>query len=478
MMLSWIKRNWDKIILWGMVAGYGLLMSFLAIRRHNAFFSGYDLANMDQTIWNTIRGGNFFQLSGADGLVSRFQYHGDLILVILSPIYLIWNDVRALLTVQSVFIGLAAIPIYLIAFRILKNKLIALLIAGVYLINPGVMWTNMYDFHGESLAMFLVLMTFYWGLVKEWNWMYLAALLAMTTKENVPLVIGVIGLILFLVYKERAKGMILMILGAIWFVVVVFVVMPYFSGGQQHWVWGWYDSVETVEQSSWTKYIWNFTNSEKLKYYDDLLKPWGYLPILGIPWLIMAGPQLAINLLSSQGQMKSIVMHYDSMIIPGIVLALIFGFKYLQVITTKFKVNKNVFLYLLSILMIFFAARQNYHYSPLPTTPSHWWPMYRVGVDEIDFEKELKKIPADASITASSEVRTHLTHREFATNLPHGVGEVDYIAMVDHNHLVGDVEVKPFEGELIRKIQSGEEVRYKEIYHRGEYWLFKKVYSE
>jgi hypothetical protein len=101
-----------------------------------------------------------------------------------------------------------------------------------------------------------------------------------------------------------------------------------------------------------------------------------------------------------------------------------------------------------------------------------------VGVDEIDFEKELKKIPADASITASSEVRTHLTHREFATNLPHGVGEVDYIAMVDHNHLVGDVEIKPFEGELIRKIQSGEESRYKEIYHQGEYWLFKKVNLE
>jgi hypothetical protein len=125
--------------------------------------------------------------------------------------------------------------------------------------------------------------------------------------------------------------------------------------------------------------------------------------------------------------------------------------------------------------MVVMAVKQNYYYSPLPTTPSHWWPMYQVTEDEINFEKELKKIPLGASITASSEVRNHLTHRVFATNLPHGVGDVDYIAMVNHNRLMGDVELKPFESELIRKITEGEEERYELVYNQGQYWLFKKI---
>ena len=474
----------DKVLLVILVLAYFGVMSYLSIRRHNAFFSSYDLANMDQVMWNTIKGGNFFQLSGADGLVSRFEYHADLILVLLSPIYLIWDDVRALLSIQSLFIGLGAVPIYLIAKFVLEKKWMALVIAGVYLINPGVMWTNMYDFHGESMAMFLVLMTLYLGLIKNWKWMFLTAILAMLTKENVPLVISAIGLFLMLGYREWQKGLMLILAGGIWFGVMVFGLMPYFSGGKEHWVWGWYEGSTDVKNRGLNlesivylikKYTWNFTNSESVAYYKDLLKPWGFLPLLGLPWLLMTAPQLAINLLSSQGQMKSMVMHYDSMVVPGLVLGVIYGLFFVKLILEKLKIKSGIFLWGLLAVMVVMAVKQNYYYSPLPTTPSHWWPMYEVTEAEINFEKELKKIPPTASITASSEVRNHLTHRVMATNLPHGVGEVDYIAMVDHNRLMGDVEFKPFESELIRKISQGEEERYEFVYNQGQYWLFRKI---
>jgi uncharacterized membrane protein len=331
----------DKVLLVVLVLAYFGVMSYLSIRRHNAFFSSYDLANMDQVMWNTIKGGNFFQLSGANGLVSRFEYHADLILVLLSPIYLIWDDVRALLTIQSLFIGLGAVPVYLIAKFVLERKWMALVIAGVYLINPGVMWTNMYDFHGESMAMFLVLMTLYLALVKSWKWMFLTAILAMLTKENVPLVISGIGLFLMLGYREWQKGLMLILAGGIWFGVMVFGLMPYFSGGKEHWVWGWYESSTDVKNRGLNlesivflikKYTWNFTNSESVAYYKDLLKPWGFLPLLGLPLLLLAAPQLAINLLSSQGQMKSIIMHYDSMVVPGLVLGVIYGLFFVKLI--------------------------------------------------------------------------------------------------------------------------------------------------
>lgn len=462
--------KWAKIMLVGLILGYTVTMSYLSIRRHNAFASGYDLANMDQTVWETSRG-NIFQLSGANGLVSRFNYHADIILVLIAPVYWVWNDVAALLTVQSLFLGLAALPIFLIAKKIWKNETQALLLAMVYLVNPGVMWINMYDFHGVSMAIFFTLMTVYFGLEKKWLWMYNMAVLAMMTKENVPLAMVMVGVGLMMYMREYKRGLVLIVMAVVWFVLTVFVVMPLSNEGKPHWVWEWYQKPTLSQDGELKKYADLFTNSDSIEYYDRLLRPWGYLPLLGLPWLVLSAPELAINSLSSQGQMKSIVMHYDSMIIPGLVLGVIFGLAFLK---SRLKDEKwgSKLLFAPILFMLAFAAKENYFYSPLPTTRGHWKLMYNVGEDETRYANLLKTIPADASITASSPVRPHLTHRVHATNLPHGLETSDYVAIVEQNRLVGDHNTNDHDYNLARRLAIDE--MYETVDNIGPFWLFKK----
>src|SRR5581483_637775 len=163
-----IKSYWQFFILAILILLYTFAFSYFSILRHNAFASGFDLSNMDQTIWNTLHG-RIFALTGTKGTISRFSIHADIILILLTPLYLIWDNVRTLLIFQSLSLALGAIPVYLLTFKLLKQKGLALLFVCIYFLNPGMQWVNIYDFHGVALAIPLVLSTFYFAYIKKWR---------------------------------------------------------------------------------------------------------------------------------------------------------------------------------------------------------------------------------------------------------------------------------------------------------------------
>lgn len=467
---SFVVQNWAKIILVFLIFIYVLTFSFFSIRRHQAFASGYDLANMDQTIWNTAHG-NFFTLSGKEADVSRFNYHADLILTIISPLYLIFDSVWTLLIVQSAVIGLGALPAYFLARKVLNSKAKALVIAFVYLINYGVQWSNIYDFHGVTLAMTFLLSSFYFAYIKKWNWMYIFVVLSLLTKEEVSFFIILLGVYTFLFLKEKAKGKILFFGGIAWFMMTVFYLIPINSENGRYWVWDWYKfSQRSGGSQPFVPFdlIKKIFHKEAIAYYFQLLKPFGYLPLLGLPWLILVIPEILINVLSEQGQMKSMVFHYQSVIIVGLVIATIFSWKYLSVLLKKWPAVS----WLIGGWILLAAVRTFYHYGPLPSTPSYWRPMYTVTQDEVDFENAIGRIPANAVVSASSEARNHLTHRREAYTLPNIPTNVEYIVMVDQTRVVGDYSLKSFETDLIAKIDK--EGGWNLIYHSGHFYIYQK----
>ncbi len=472
-MLKFAKKNWAGITLSILVAVYVITLSYLSIRRHYAFASSFDLANMDQTVWNTANG-RFFAVSGMTGTTSRFSYHADLILALLSPFYLIYDRIDTLLFLQSLVIGLAAIPIYLLARDVLKNKVKGLVIASVYLLNPGVQWSNIYDFHGVTMAMAFLPAAFYSAYKKKWNWMFLFSFLTLLTKESASLAVVMLGVYIFIFYRQWLRGTILMVAGAVWFIVTVFYLIPHAAVSGAFWVWNWFDISKYSNDSGVgfdiSKILWKFTNIDSGPYYLTLLKPFGFIPLLGFPWFFLAVPDFFINMMSTQSQMRSNTFHYDSIIVVGLVMSTILAWKLIDIIFKKYKWIG----WLIGVWLLAVAIRTNYHYSPLPTTPSYWRPMYDVGQDEIAFEKALRAIPKEASVAASSEVRGHITHRENAFNLPQMVFGADYVAMVDQNRIIGDYKPKDFEGSVIEKLLVDE--KYSLEFHQGHFYLFKRIW--
>lgn len=435
-----------------------------------AFASGYDLANMDQTIWNTANG-NFFSVSGTKSLISRFNYHADLILVLLAPLYWIFDNVKTLLISQSILIGLGAIPAYLLAEKILRHKIKALIVAVVYLLNYSVQWTNMYDFHGVALAMPFLLSAFYFTYTKNWNWMYVFVLLSLLTKEEVSLFIILLGIYIYIFLKEKVKGRILVFTGVAWFLLTVFYLIPTNSEGGRYWVWNWYKFSQKNESGGSLDIlglIKKIFTRDSINYYVQLIKPFGFIPLLGIPWLIFVGPEILINVLSEQGQMKSLVFHYGSVVVVGLVIATIFGWSYFSKLTERLPAIS----WMVGAWLLLSACRTFYHYGPLPSTPSYWRPMYAITQEEIDFENALNQIPKNAVITASSEARSHLTHREQAYTLPNIPDNVEYIAIVDQTRVVGDYSLKSFETGLVTRIAL--EGEWEEIFHENHFYIYKK----
>ncbi len=114
MLKGFLRNHWEKIILAILISLYVLILGTFSVLRHNAFASNFDLSNMDHTMWNTLHG-EFFSLRFHDNYVSRLAVHADFILILLSPLYLIWDNVRILLWSQAFFLGIAGIPVYLIS---------------------------------------------------------------------------------------------------------------------------------------------------------------------------------------------------------------------------------------------------------------------------------------------------------------------------------------------------------------------------
>lgn len=460
MSFTLIKKQWYWIVLALFIFVYVLTLSRLSILRHNAFASGLDLGNMDQTVWNTLQGRPFsLTYEGVNQL--RFAAHADFFLLLLAPFYLIWNSPHMLNVVESMYLGLGAVPVFLIARKLLADRKLALLFSLMYLLSPVVEWIDVFDYHAVSFAVPALLAVFYCVLVKKWRWYALFIGLALITKEHIGLQVAVLGIVVATVFREKKIGGITFLVGILWSVIMIFLVLPQFSSSGQHWAFAWYDfSANLVHRF--------FFDPEIRAYYALLLKSFGFLPWLGLPWLILTAPDLAINVLSSHPEMHSIKYHYTSGLVPGLMLSSIYGLWYVR------KTFKNPLVsYVVMLGALFIVVRVNYHHSPLPTTESCWCQSYEVSQDDVEFEKVLQRIPESATVTSSTELHAHVTHREFAYMLPHATQSADFIALIDQHRVIDNYGPKEYEKDLVEKLH--EEGRYDLVEHIGHFYLYKKT---
>ncbi len=102
--------------------------------------------------------------------------------------------------------------------------------------------------------------------------------------------------------------------------------------------------------------------------------------------------------------------------------------------------------------------------------------MYEVTEEEKTFENLLQTIPMTASITSSPEIRPHVTHRMHSYTVPYATTSAEYIALIDQNRLVGNINPKDFENRLIEQLKTNEE--YQLVQHINHFYLYKRMTPE
>jgi uncharacterized membrane protein len=183
-MKQFLSNHRHAIALGFLILVYIAYFSIASLLRYSNFYTGrFDLGNMDQAVWNTIHG-RIFQITDPNGtaIISRLAFHADFILVLISPLYLIWSNPQMLLLLQTVTLAFGAVFVYLIANHLLRNKSLALTLSAVFLLNPSLQFSNLYDFHAIVLGTTLLLATFYFFLRRKYLLFLIFAFLSGATK--------------------------------------------------------------------------------------------------------------------------------------------------------------------------------------------------------------------------------------------------------------------------------------------------------
>lgn len=169
-----------------MVLGYAGYFSYFTILKHDQLLTRvFDLDIVGNAFFQTLHG-DFLRVSHY-GDLSLFSHHFSPIYALWYPFYHFWPTPETLLTVQSAFVALSAVPLFLFARMLLRSYPAASLITFCYLIHPGNHGPNFYDVHEMASWPIAVLALFYFLEKRHRVGYFIALVLALAVKEDIGL---------------------------------------------------------------------------------------------------------------------------------------------------------------------------------------------------------------------------------------------------------------------------------------------------
>jgi uncharacterized membrane protein len=169
----------------------------LAILRYHTFrTNAFDLGIFNQAFTTALQGKLFYETPDLQVIPSGsfLGTHFNLLMFILLPLYVLVPRPETLLAIQTIFLGLGAVPVWLISDRLLRNRRLSLGVSAAYLLNPAILSLSLYDFHLEAFLPFLLGMLFYSFLEKHWRRYFLFLGLAFVSFEFAAVLVGAISL--------------------------------------------------------------------------------------------------------------------------------------------------------------------------------------------------------------------------------------------------------------------------------------------
>ena len=288
-----------------------------------------DLGIMDQAIWNTLHGAVLHQTicnsisdTNCLGNVSRLAIHFEPILFPISLLYLVAATPKTLLLVQSVVVASGAFPAYWLASRRLRNAPVGVVFAAIYLLYPALQAAVTYDFHAVTLSAAFLMFALYFMLARNDRGLIISCLLAMSTKEEVPLAVLLIGLSVLVLQRRRRIGLTVVALSLAW-IAVELTIMHFASPLGRSPVAGRYDYLPHLIKQPITLLREHVFDPGGIYYLRSLLSPVGYLPLLSPLALLIAVPDIGLNILSTDPSMRTGIYHYNAEIVPVLVFSAI-----------------------------------------------------------------------------------------------------------------------------------------------------------
>jgi uncharacterized membrane protein len=414
-----------RLLLWLAIGAFAAGFSALAVLQHRAFWTGrFDVGNLVQAVWSTAQG-DVLEMTGLRGeQISRLGAHADVVLVLLAPLWWIWPDASSLLVLQALAVALGAVPVFLLARKHLGSEWAALGFGLAYLLYPATQWLVLDDFHPVALATPLLLAAIWFLDEHRLLPFAVCAGLACTTKEQVGLTVGALGIWYAVSHRRVRAGLAIAAAGTAAAVVAVAVIVPHFAPGGGSPFADRYAAVGSspagVLETAVTDpgaIVAEATEQRDGKYVLDLLWPLLGLPLLAPLLALAALPDLALNLLSSTRTQTSIHFHYTAATIAPLVMSAVLGAARLRRRRPALEgVTPRILVVGCLAAGVVLGPLPVWRYVPLGSdlaTREHV-----VGVHARTLARAVALVPRDEPVSATNTLGAHLSERPRVFSFP------------------------------------------------------------
>ena len=387
---------------------------------------------------------------------------------------------KTLMLLQALVVATGAFPAYWIACRRLASPLAGLGFATAYLLYPALQSAVIFDFHAVTLAAAFLMFALYFMLTRNNVGLFIACLLALSTKEEIPVDIIMIALAILVFQRRYRVGAALLGLSLVWLVLTVAVMHAFSPIGHSPTA----SRYAYMGSSPLQVGVYIITHPLQLIHNQildpngrfnlrTLTRPLAYLGILGPSAFILALPALLINLLSSDPHMQMGVHQYSAEITPFMIFAAIFGMAALVVLVSwaatriyarldlggdtrhlppenlarraanvwnkehaitlpggarlEWRQMARVSLILALLLIMGVLTYKQNDLGDLPRRPNFIWPVPTAHTRL--FTSVAALIPANASVSAQDTLVPHLSQRRYIYQYPYMANESSYVVL-------------------------------------------------
>jgi len=330
--LSDIGKLGDRPILIIIFIIFSIIFISIGIARHYALSSsGIDFGVTVQALWNTTKGDILF--SSLDGNINHLGSHFEPILFLIAPFYYLFPSPVFLIILQSLALGLAFFPLYLIAKHVLNSQVLIFAFIICYFLSQAVRGIGLLDFHTDVFLVPLIFFTYYSLVKNRMTLAFLLLFLMLLCKEDVTLIAVGFGIFLWIAQRRYISGSFLVLAGILGWHLETNIIMPYFAHTEGYPYLAFLPFGETyaenikalVDNPFLLKKL--FFSSEKIDFYLRLFGPLGFLSFLSpVHYILFAIPLLEhiIGSIAHTG-MQTISSHYPAHTMPFIFIAAIYG---------------------------------------------------------------------------------------------------------------------------------------------------------
>ncbi len=322
-----VERICVHVLLSFFFVGYFLIPFWNHLNLRTALF---DFGLQEQVIWNTSEGRWFESSPEVDNFLGD---HFSPLLLLVALIYRLFPCSLTLFIIQSGSATLAVWALYRISQVHLASSKLRILFLAILVLYRPLAGMLLFDFHEIALAFPFLCVGLYF-LEKKQMWIgTLLLVTAMLAKEEVGVLVSMIGMYFFVIRKQKF-GIFLFIYGALYSLFSIFFLIPYFRNGMPSDSLERYSYLGTEPLMLYKEIIHRPTllmreiiSREKIVYFFKLFSVVPPLILVFPEVLFLVLPAFFINFLSNSSAQVSTNAQYDVLTTVAIFYSLIFALK-------------------------------------------------------------------------------------------------------------------------------------------------------